>query len=85
MSAFQMGLDMTQPSAAEAKLVDKNDNPQIANRQTAITAITDSTGGTASDTIDDATLSIRDDISSLAAKINAIIDVLEAHGLVADN
>ena len=76
---------MTQPSAAEAKLVDKGNNPQIADRQTAITALTDSTGGSATNTVDDTTASVKDDIASLAAKINEIIEALEAHGLIADN
>ena len=80
---------MTQPSAAEAKLVDKNNNPQIANRQTAIVALTDSVpAGTVSDTLDLTTLNIveiQDDIKSLGSKINEIIEVLELHGLVADN
>ena len=42
---------MTQPTAAEAKMVDKGNNPQIADRQAAIVSLTDSTGGTPNDTI----------------------------------
>jgi len=85
---------MTQPSSTEAKLVDKLDNPQIANRQAAITALTDSTGGTANNTIEnlaDGTTyandhaAIENNFADLAAKVNEIIEALEAHGLIADN
>lgn len=77
---------MTQPTAAIAKLVDKQNNPQIGDQGSAITALTDSTAGTVSDTIDYAsTPAVSDDLASLGAKINAIIEVLEAHGLIADN
>jgi hypothetical protein len=41
-----------------------------------ITALTDSTTGTAGDEVDDTTASVKDDIASLAAKINEIIAVL---------
>lgn len=47
----------------------------------AIVSITDSTTGTASDTVNDTTSSVKDDIATLAAKINAIIAVLEAKGI----
>lgn len=91
---------MTQPSAAEAKLVDKSNNPQLADRQAAVNTdivqLTDSTGGTANgSTLDLSTLNIteiKDDFATVAAKINEIvvqqnliIDALEAHGLIADN
>jgi hypothetical protein len=76
---------MTQPTAATAKLSDRNDNLQIGDRQAAITAITDSTTGTATNTVNDTTASVKDDIATLAAKINEIINLLEKHGLVADN
>lgn len=49
----------------------------------AITHITDSTGGTAGDAVNDTTASVKDDIATLAAKINAILDALEEHGLLA--
>jgi len=41
-----------------------------------ITPLTDSTTGTASDTLDDTTAGQKDDIASLAAKINSIIKML---------
>lgn len=55
----------------------------LGRQQTAITHITDSTTGTAGDTVDDTTAGQKDDIATLAAKINAILDALEAHGLLA--
>lgn len=72
---------MTQPSATEAKLVDKDDNPQIADRQTSITAVTEAhaLNATFSDTEVEAALDL------LGVTINQIIDRLEAHGLAADN
>lgn len=48
-----------------------------------ITKLTDSTTGTAGDTINDTTSSVKDDLASLGAKINAIIDVLRAKGIIA--
>lgn len=41
-----------------------------------LTKLTDSTTGTASDTLDDTTSGQKDDVASLAAKINAIIEML---------
>jgi len=48
----------------------------------AIASVTDSTGGTAGDTIDDTTASVKDDLASLAAKINAILAALRAAGVI---
>ena len=85
---------MTQPTAAEAKLVDKGNNPQIADRQTAIVTLTDNTGGTGTDTLanlaDGSTYAndhaaIENNFASIRDKIDEIIEVLEAHGLIADN
>lgn len=73
----KMGLDKH-----NSQLADANDNPLIGPAQAAITSITDSTTGTASDTVDDATVSVKDDIATLAAKINLIIAAMEAHGLI---
>lgn len=47
-----------------------------------ITSITDSTGGSATSTIDDTTASVKDDLATLAAKINAIIVILRNAGLI---
>lgn len=51
-------------------------------KQAGITKLTDSTTGTAGDTVDDTTASVKDDIASLAAKINGIIDVLRDAGII---
>lgn len=65
-----------------SQMADANDNPLIGAAQSHIASLTDSTGGSAGDVVNDTTASVKDDIASLAAKINAIILVLEAHGLV---
>lgn len=49
-----------------------------------IVKLTDSTGGTAGTTVDDATASVKDDIATLAARINLIIDALLAAGIITD-
>ena len=56
----------------------KNDRRHIA----AIASLTDSTGGTAGDTVDDTTASVKDDIASLAAKVNAILTALRDFGII---
>lgn len=66
-----------------AKGVEINDISVIQEQQAAITSLTDSTTGTAGDTVDDTTASVKDDIASLAAKVNAILAALRAHGLIA--
>lgn len=81
---------MTQPTAAVAKLVDKSNNPQIGDQQTAIVTLTDNTGGTGTDTLADVEASyteatLANNFASLRDKIDEIIEVLEAHGLIADN
>ncbi len=81
---------MTQPSNAAAKLVDNNNNPQIADRQAPINDLVDSTGGTIDGTLSavsgsGADSTINDNFAELNTKINIIIDRLEAHGLIADN
>ena len=47
-----------------------------------ITSLTDSTTGTATNTLDDTTASVKDDLASLAAKINEIIVVLRTIGAI---
>ena len=66
----------------DSQLADANDFPLIGEAQAAITSLTDSTTGTAGDTVDDTTASVKDDIASLAAKINSILTVLRNHGLI---
>jgi hypothetical protein len=48
----------------------------------AIVLLTDSTTGTATNTLDDTTVGQKDDIASIAAKINEIIAVLRAKGII---
>ena len=50
---------------------------------TAITSLTDSTTGTASNVLDDTTAGQKDDVAALAAKINAILVALRAVGIIA--
>lgn len=52
-------------------------------QQGAIVSLTDSTTGTASDTLDDTTAGQKDDVASLAAKINAILVALRNVGIIA--
>lgn len=72
------------PLKSISQLADSSDNPIIADQQATIALLTDSTTGTAGDIVDDTTAGTKDDIASLAAKINAIINALSAHGLIAD-
>lgn len=66
----------------DSQLSDSSDFPLIGEAQDAITSLTDSTTGTASDTLDDTTAGQKDDVASLAAKINSILTVLRNHGLI---
>lgn len=47
----------------------------------AIVAITDSTSGTVSNTVDDTTAGQADDVATLAAKLNEVIAILKKTGL----
>jgi hypothetical protein len=49
----------------------------------AITPLTDSTTGTASDVCNDTTASVKDDIASIIAKVNAILTALKNKGIIA--
>lgn len=75
---------MANPSKEKSVVADGSSNPMLSDQQAKVTSITDSTGGTAGDTVDDTTASVKDDIATLAAKINSILAILEAHGLMAD-
>jgi hypothetical protein len=50
------------------------------SKMSAITSLTDSTTGTASDELDDTTAGVKDDLASLAAKIEEILDALRDNG-----
>ncbi len=60
-----------------------NDGGYPVARASAIASLTDSTTGTAGDTVNDTTASVKDDIASLAAKVNAILVVLRNAQLIA--
>ena len=52
-------------------------NTRLAEEgRTGIQKITDSTGGTVTDTVDDTTSAQKDDVATLAAKVNEIIGKL---------
>ena len=87
---------MANPKPQDAQLSDASDRPMIANAQTliadhAIAYTTDDPGLTAANTTTiadgDGTVSTAEILqlgTDLSAKINAILDVLEAHGLMND-
>ena len=54
----------------------------MVDAQDAIASLTDDTGGTAGSAVNDTTSSVKDDIASLAAKINAILVALRAAGVI---
>lgn len=76
---------LSNPSKSISLLADKSGNAFLGTQQNTIVELTDSTTGTAGDTLDDSTASVKDDLASIAAKINAILQVLAAHGLIADS
>ena len=81
----QMGdaLKLYQVDTITAGVVAITERQEWAAPATAIVTLTDSTTGTAGDTVDDTTASVKDDIASLAAKINAILVVMRARGHIA--
>jgi len=81
---------MTQPSEADAKLIDKVDNPQIGEQAAAIVTLVDALNGATftGDTLTTSATPTVDEleaaVGSNAGKINAILAVLRLHGLIAD-
>jgi hypothetical protein len=74
----------TQVSETDSLMMDNNNNPQVGYQQSAIANLVDNVGtGTISNTVDDTSNGYKDDIASLAGKINEVITVLETHGLSA--
>lgn len=59
----------------DSQLADKNDKPLIGARQASITAVANAGGATPDGT----------EFNAAVAAINAIITVLEAHGLIESN
>ena len=47
-----------------------------------VSALQDSTGGTVSDTLNDTTSSVKDDVASLAGKVNEILLALKFVGII---
>jgi len=76
---------LANPNAAISQLADASNNAIIGNQQTTIAELTDSTTGSASDTCNDNTSNTKDDLASIIAKVNGILQVLAAHGLIADS
>jgi hypothetical protein len=80
---------MTQPSAANSKLVDKNNLPQIGDQVSAITTVTIATTATADPTYgtDERNMlnNLKADVNALKVAQDLIISCLENHGLLADN
>ena len=81
---------MANPSKRVSKLADSNNEPQIADQQTLIADVVDALDG-ATLTGDTLTTSATPTVTELEAndgvlggKINAILDILEAHGLMSD-
>ena len=72
---------MANPQAQDTQLADANGNGLIGAQQTLIAdaVVAHDINATFSDTEVEATL------DALGTKINAILDVLEAHGLMADS
>lgn len=65
------------------QIVDAAGKKIMGAQSAAIVSLTDTTTGTATDAVDDATASVKDDIASLAAKIEEILVALRAHGIIA--
>jgi len=57
----------------------KDDTSIVVNP---VSVLQDSTGGTVSDTLNDTTSSVKDDVASLAGKVNEILIALKGVGIV---
>lgn len=75
---------LSNPEKDASLLADGNDKPMITAQQTTIVELTDSTTGTAGDVVNDTSAGTKDDVASMTAKINGILQVLASHGLIAD-
>jgi hypothetical protein len=74
----------------DSALAYANDTPllNVKTQSAAIVSLTDSSGGTANDTIQDlgaayVEAEVANNFADVTAKINAILAVLRAHGLIA--
>ena len=79
---------MANPINEKGLMADGNGNPLISARQALVSDMSVTTDLTGVDTGTDMTAAqagqIETDLASAATAINAILDVLEAHGLMAD-
>lgn len=91
---IKLGIPAPGAQASEIGFIyDENDNIVLSSQQAAVTDLTDNSGGTADDTIasitDTSTAGsadvgpVQDAIADLAAKVNELNAVLQAHGLTA--
>lgn len=72
---------MPQPTAAEAKVLDKNNNPQIADRQSAITAAEEAHSVAGGNNVSQ--IAVEDALDALGVAINELrLKVGQAHGLI---
>ena len=69
---------MAQPNPQDTQLADRNQNGMISDQGASVTAVS----GTADGTYDTTEQNL---INDLVTAVNAIIERLEAHGLIADN
>lgn len=71
---------MANPKAVDAQLADRNNRPLIGNAQTLVAdaSVAHALNATFSDTEVEAAL------NALGVKINALFDIVEAHGLMKD-
>ena len=82
---------MANPNKQNSQFADANDNPMVATQQTLVADCVDALDG-ATLTGDTLTTSATPTVTELEAndgvlggKINAILDILEAHGFMADS
>lgn len=80
---------MANPSKQDSQLSDRSGKAMIGSQQSKVASLTDSSGGTADDTIaavsgSGADAAINNNFADLAAKVNALLVIVEAHGLMAD-
>ncbi len=72
---------MTQPVKEDSKLADSKNRPQIADQGASVTAVTEAVALNA--VFDDVEVEAAMNLQAVA--INALIERIEAHGLIADN
>ncbi len=84
---------LSNPTKLDSKLADSNDNPQIADSQSVVAELTDSSGGTTDGTVEampgDSTTTnisgaVDNNFAELSAKVNSLLQIMAAHGLMDD-